>query len=62
MKEEYSDEEYMQEQTQKAREEGMEKGMEEGVLIMAKNMKKAEVAIKTIAEVSGLSMEQIESL
>ncbi len=66
MKDEYSDEEYMQEQTQKAREEGMEKGMEkgreEGVLIMAKNMKEAEVAIKTISEVTGLSLEQIESL
>jgi predicted transposase/invertase (TIGR01784 family) len=30
MKEEYSDEEYLQEQTQKARTEGMEKGKEEG--------------------------------
>jgi len=54
MKDEYSDEEYMQEQTQKAR--------EEEVLLMAKNMKEAEVAIKTIASVTGLSMEQIESL
>jgi len=78
MKDEYSDEEYMQEQTQKARKEGrdegrdegmkkgmkkgMEKGKEEGVLMMAKKMKEAEVAIETIASMTGLSMEQIESL
>ncbi|MCP4697814.1 MAG: hypothetical protein GY862_13325 [Gammaproteobacteria bacterium] len=98
MKDEYSDEEYMQEQTQKAkaegkkegmekgreegmekgreegmekgreegmekgREEGMERGIEKGVLIMAKKMKKAKVAIETIMEVTSLSIEQIESL
>jgi len=70
MKDEYSDEEYLQEQTQKARtegmekgiEKGMEKGMEKGVLMMAKNMKAAKVATKTIMEVTGLSMEQIEDL
>jgi len=66
MKDEYSDEEYLQEQTQKARTEGMEKGiekgMEKGVLMMAKNMKEAEVTVKTIAEVTGLSVEQIEGL
>ncbi len=66
MKEEYSDEEYLQEQTQKAREEGIEKGREEGrekgVLIIAKNMKEADVAIKTIASVTGLSQEHIEGL
>ncbi len=74
MKDEYSDEEYMQEQTQKARKAGMKKGREEGVekgreegvvkgvLMMAKNMKEAEVAIKTVAKVTGLSIEQITSL
>jgi len=46
----------------KGREEGIEKGMEEGVLMMAKNMKGAKVAIETIMEVTGLSIEQIESL
>ncbi|MDM8564362.1 PD-(D/E)XK nuclease family transposase [Candidatus Halobeggiatoa sp. HSG11] len=58
MKDEYSDEEYMQEQTQKA----MNKGMEKGMLIAAKNMKEAKVAVKTIMEVTGLSVEQIENL
>jgi len=66
MKEEYSDEEYMQEQTQKARNEGMEKGREagrqEGVLIMAKNMKEAKVAMNLISEVTCLPVEQIEGL
>ena len=70
MKDEYSDEEYMQEQTQKARNEGMEKGREEGkeegrqesVLIMAKNMKEAKVAMNLISEVTGLPIEQIEGL
>jgi len=62
MKDEYSDEEYLEEQTQKARKEGMEKGMEKGVSIMAKNMKEAKIAIETIMEVTGLSIEQIESL
>ena len=62
MKEEYSDEEYLQEQTQKAKKEGMEKGREEGVSMMAKNMKEAKVAIETIMEVTGLSIEQIEDL
>ena len=66
MKNEYSDEEYVQEQTQKARDEGMEKGREEGkeegVLLIAKNMKQAKVATITIAEVTGLSIEQVESL
>ncbi|MFK5970434.1 MAG: PD-(D/E)XK nuclease family transposase [Candidatus Marithrix sp.] len=42
--------------------DGMEKGREEGVLMMAKNMKEAKVAIETIMEVTDLSMEQIESL
>jgi predicted transposase/invertase (TIGR01784 family) len=62
MKDEYSDEEYMQERTQKARKEGREEGREEGVLKVAKKMKEADVAIKTIASVTGLSMEQIEGL
>ena len=66
MKDEYSDEDYLIEQTQKARnegmEEGMEKGMEKGILIMAKNMKKSGVSIKTITEVTGLPIEQIDSL
>ncbi|MCK5876786.1 MAG: hypothetical protein KAG43_04065, partial [Candidatus Marithrix sp.] len=98
MKNEYSDEEYVQEQTQKARNEGMEKGiekglekgmekglekgmekglekgmekgiekglekgMEKGVLLMAKNMKQAQVATTTIAEVTDLSIEQINGL
>jgi len=30
--------------------------------MMAKNMKEAEVAIETIASVTGLSLEQIEGL
>ena len=66
MKDEYSDEEYMPEQTQKARNEGMEKGREagrqEGVLIMAKNMKEAKVAMNLISEVTCLPVEQIEGL
>ncbi len=40
----------------------MEKGMEKGILIMAENMKEAGVAIKIITEVTGLPIEQIESL
>ena len=62
MKDEYSDEEYMLEQTQTARNEGMEKGREESVLIMAKNMKEAKVAMNLISEVTGLPIEQIEDL
>jgi len=38
------------------------KGLEKGVLMMAKNMKKAKVGIKTIMEMTGLSIEQIDSL
>ena len=62
MKDEYSDEEYIQEQTQKAMNKGLRKGMEKGMLIVAKNMKEAKVAVKTIIEVTGLSVEQIENL
>ncbi len=62
MKDEYSDDEYMQEETQKARTEGMEKGMEKGVLMMAKKMKEAKVAKETIVEVTGLSVEKVEGL
>jgi len=58
MKDEYSEEEYMQEQTQKARNEGIEKG----VLITARNMKEAEISMEIIMKVTGLSMEQIENL
>jgi len=36
--------------------------MEKGISMMAQNMKEAEVALETIAKVTGLSVEQIESL
>ncbi|MDM8565629.1 hypothetical protein QUF74_08250 [Candidatus Halobeggiatoa sp. HSG11] len=44
------------------RKDGIRKGMEKGVLMMAKNMKEAGVIVETIMEVTGLPMEQIESL
>ena len=66
MKEEYSDDEYLQEQTQKAikkgRKEGREEGREEGILIIAKKMKAAKVAVETIMNMTGLSMIQIDKL
>ena len=43
-------------------ERGMEKGREEGVLMIAKNMKKTGIDVETIVQVTGLSIEQIESL
>jgi predicted transposase/invertase (TIGR01784 family) len=44
------------------REEGREEGLIEGVLLTAKKMKKAGIELNTIAEVTGLLIEQIEDL
>lgn len=41
---------------------GMEKGIEKGILITAKNMKQLGMEIKTIAQVTGLSIELLEKL
>lgn len=46
----------------KGMKKGMEKGMEKSVLKTAKKMKQMGIEIKTIAEVTGLSIEQIEDL
>ncbi|NOQ34878.1 MAG: Rpn family recombination-promoting nuclease/putative transposase [Methylococcaceae bacterium] len=43
-------------------EKGIEQGIEEGILITAKNMKQAGIDIKTIAQVTSLSIEQIYNL
>jgi len=46
--------------------EGMEKGIaqgiEQGMLIAAKNMKQAGIELNTIAQVTGLPIEQIAEL
>lgn len=44
------------------REEGREEGRMEGVLDTAKNMKKAGLAISMIAEITGLSLTEVEKL
>ncbi|MDM8568037.1 hypothetical protein QUF50_00695 [Thiotrichales bacterium HSG1] len=62
MKDNYSNEKYMQEQTQKAKNEGIKKGKKDALLTVAKNLKIAGIAMETIVETSGLSMEQIKSL
>jgi len=47
---------------EKAKKRFVAEGIEKGIFMMAKKMKEAGVAIKTIAEVTGLSIEQIEDL
>ncbi|SEH06200.1 Rpn family recombination-promoting nuclease/putative transposase [Candidatus Venteria ishoeyi] len=47
---------------EKGHEKGHKKGKEEGILLMAKNMKQAGIAIATIMQVTGLSVEQIDKL
>ena len=42
--------------------EGKEEGKKEGILVTAKKLKRAGVEIQTIAEVTGLSIVQIDSL
>ncbi len=44
------------------REEGLEEGKKQSFLIMAKNMKQAEIDVKTIANVTELTIEQINKL
>ncbi len=41
---------------------GRLEGIEQGMLLAAKNMKQAGIALNTIAQISGLSIEQIQSL
>jgi predicted transposase/invertase (TIGR01784 family) len=70
MKEEYSDEEYLQEQTQKARKEGMEKGKEEGkkegeqqkALETARKMLSKGYELAEIAELTDLSPDDLTAL
>lgn len=45
-----------------AKEEGMEKGMEKGTALVAKAMLEKGMDVETIASVTGLSAEQIQSL
>ncbi len=45
-----------------AREEGFEKGIEQEKILMAQNCLKKGFSIEIIAELTGLSSEQIESL
>lgn len=47
---------------QKGREEGIQKGREEGILSVAKKMIEKGIEINEIAELTGLSMEEIEKL
>lgn len=45
-----------------AKEEGMEKGMEKGKALVAKAMLEKGMDLETIVSVTGLSVEQIQSL
>lgn len=45
-----------------AKEEGMEKGMEKGKTLVAKAMLEKGMDLETIVSVTGLSVEQIQSL
>ncbi|NOQ34354.1 MAG: Rpn family recombination-promoting nuclease/putative transposase [Methylococcaceae bacterium] len=47
---------------EEGKEEGRDEGREEGILISAKNMKQAGIDINIIAQVTSLSIEQIETL
>lgn len=47
---------------EEGRQEGWEKGRKEEKNVMARNMKKINLPIETIAEISGLSIEEIEKL
>lgn len=44
------------------KEEGIEEGVTKGILITAKNMKQANIEVKLIAQVTGLSIEQVDGL
>jgi predicted transposase/invertase (TIGR01784 family) len=66
MKDEYSDEEYLQEQTQKARKEGMEKGKEEGRFAekqeIARSLLAKGIEPAVVAETTGLSPDDLAAL
>jgi predicted transposase/invertase (TIGR01784 family) len=47
---------------QEGRQEGIEKGSVEKAIEVARNMKKLELDVNTISQVTGLSTEQIDSL
>ena len=45
-----------------AREEGMEKGIEKERITIARNLKSADIPPETIAQATGLTMEQVKAL